>query len=209
MRLIDSCITQLEAQGPSRTCTESKEEEEEEAYRVRRRGSVALRFGLPPILPAAAPPSPPSPRPNAAPQPQRVRGAMRAAAVPPQTPTCPDQPSSADIAGRGGARKAGAPVEARRCARRDGHAREQKHRPRPHPRHHHRLWTSPRDPAHALHPLNHRRAPNACGERGWRKSWSLKAGFRQPSTPDWTLSAFRFRLQHAARPQVMRHRLIT
>ena len=29
LRLIDSCITQLKAQGPSRTCTESKEEEEE------------------------------------------------------------------------------------------------------------------------------------------------------------------------------------
>ena len=29
MRLIDSCITQLKAQGPSRTCNESKEEEEE------------------------------------------------------------------------------------------------------------------------------------------------------------------------------------
>jgi len=28
LRLIDSCITQLEAQGPSRTCNESKEEEE-------------------------------------------------------------------------------------------------------------------------------------------------------------------------------------
>ena len=28
LRLIDSCITQLEAQGPSRTSTESKEEEE-------------------------------------------------------------------------------------------------------------------------------------------------------------------------------------
>jgi len=27
---IDSCITQLEAQGPSRTCNESQEEEEEE-----------------------------------------------------------------------------------------------------------------------------------------------------------------------------------
>ena len=27
LRLIDSCITQLEAQGPSRTCNESKEEE--------------------------------------------------------------------------------------------------------------------------------------------------------------------------------------
>ena len=28
-RLIDFCITQLKAQGPSRTCNESKEEEEE------------------------------------------------------------------------------------------------------------------------------------------------------------------------------------
>jgi len=28
LRLIDSCITQLEAQGPARTCDESKEEEE-------------------------------------------------------------------------------------------------------------------------------------------------------------------------------------
>jgi len=33
-RLIDSCITQLKAQGPSRTCNESKEEEEEEATQV-------------------------------------------------------------------------------------------------------------------------------------------------------------------------------
>ena len=30
LRLIDSCITQLKAQGPPRTCNESKEEEEEE-----------------------------------------------------------------------------------------------------------------------------------------------------------------------------------
>jgi len=30
LRLIDSCITQLKAQGPSMTCNESKEEEEEE-----------------------------------------------------------------------------------------------------------------------------------------------------------------------------------
>ena len=30
LRLIDSCITQLKAQGPSRTCNERKEEEEEE-----------------------------------------------------------------------------------------------------------------------------------------------------------------------------------
>jgi len=29
LRLIDSCITQLKAQGPARTCNESKEEEEE------------------------------------------------------------------------------------------------------------------------------------------------------------------------------------
>jgi len=28
LRLIDACITQLKAQGPSRTCNESKEEEE-------------------------------------------------------------------------------------------------------------------------------------------------------------------------------------
>jgi len=27
LRLIDSCITQIKAQGPSRTCSESKEEE--------------------------------------------------------------------------------------------------------------------------------------------------------------------------------------
>ena len=30
LRLIDSCITQLNAQGPSRTCNESKEEEKED-----------------------------------------------------------------------------------------------------------------------------------------------------------------------------------
>ena len=29
LRRIDSCITQLKAQGPSRTCNESKEEAEE------------------------------------------------------------------------------------------------------------------------------------------------------------------------------------
>jgi len=32
LMLIDSCITQLKAQGPSRPCHESKEEEEEEDY---------------------------------------------------------------------------------------------------------------------------------------------------------------------------------
>ena len=30
LRLIDSCITQLKAQGPSRTCNESKEKEEQQ-----------------------------------------------------------------------------------------------------------------------------------------------------------------------------------
>jgi len=34
LRLIDSCITQLKAQGPSRTCNESKEEEEDRANRL-------------------------------------------------------------------------------------------------------------------------------------------------------------------------------
>ena len=33
LRLIDSCITQLKAQGPSGTCNESKEQEEEAARR--------------------------------------------------------------------------------------------------------------------------------------------------------------------------------
>jgi len=31
LRLIDSCITQFKARGPSRTCNESKEEEEGDA----------------------------------------------------------------------------------------------------------------------------------------------------------------------------------
>ena len=40
LRLIDSCITQLKAQGPSRTCDESKEEEEEQVREgVREAGS--------------------------------------------------------------------------------------------------------------------------------------------------------------------------
>ena len=34
LRLIDSCITQLKVQGPSRTCNESKEEEEADVWRV-------------------------------------------------------------------------------------------------------------------------------------------------------------------------------
>ena len=33
LRLTDSCITQLKVQGPSRTCNESKEEEEEARWR--------------------------------------------------------------------------------------------------------------------------------------------------------------------------------
>ena len=39
LRLIDSCITQLKAQGPSRTCNESKEEGQnaDGQTRVRRR----------------------------------------------------------------------------------------------------------------------------------------------------------------------------
>ena len=37
VRLTDSCITQLKAQGPCRTCNESKEEEEED-FRVRPEG---------------------------------------------------------------------------------------------------------------------------------------------------------------------------
>jgi len=32
LRLVDSCITQLNAQGPSRTCNEIKEEEEEAGW---------------------------------------------------------------------------------------------------------------------------------------------------------------------------------
>jgi len=35
LRLIDSCITQLEAQGPSRTCNESKEGEKKQRVGTR------------------------------------------------------------------------------------------------------------------------------------------------------------------------------
>ena len=38
LRLTDSCITQLEAHGPSRTCTESKEEEEDKGLVIRGHG---------------------------------------------------------------------------------------------------------------------------------------------------------------------------
>ena len=37
LRLIDSCITQLKAQGAARTCNESKEEEEVFCSRIRSR----------------------------------------------------------------------------------------------------------------------------------------------------------------------------
>ena len=42
LRLIDSCITQLKAQGPSWTCNESKEEEDEEHILVQGVGSRVL-----------------------------------------------------------------------------------------------------------------------------------------------------------------------
>ena len=44
LRLIDSCITQLKAQGPSRTCNESKEEEEEAYHQVGFRVSGLWRW---------------------------------------------------------------------------------------------------------------------------------------------------------------------
>jgi len=55
LRLIDSCITQLNAQGPCRTCNESKEEEEGFRFQVfgvhidirrHRQGEVAVRTPL-------------------------------------------------------------------------------------------------------------------------------------------------------------------
>ena len=42
LRLIDSCITQLKAQGPSRTCNESKGEEEEPAGEADDRRGVLI-----------------------------------------------------------------------------------------------------------------------------------------------------------------------
>jgi len=42
LRLVDSCITQLKAQGPSRTCNESKEEEQEEKGRALSQVAVYL-----------------------------------------------------------------------------------------------------------------------------------------------------------------------
>ena len=48
VRLIDSCITQLKAQGPSRTCNESREEEEEDvlAGGLGRAGALLFVFGM-------------------------------------------------------------------------------------------------------------------------------------------------------------------
>jgi len=45
LRRIDSCITQLKAQGPSRTCNESKEEEKKKNLAVE--GAVGV--GVPPL----------------------------------------------------------------------------------------------------------------------------------------------------------------
>ena len=45
LRLIDSCITQLEAQGPSRNCNESKEEEEKIwAHQIGEPGPFSLQI---------------------------------------------------------------------------------------------------------------------------------------------------------------------
>jgi len=46
LRLIDSCITQLKAQGPSRTCNESTEEEEEEEEPEARGAQGGAQRGL-------------------------------------------------------------------------------------------------------------------------------------------------------------------
>ena len=49
LRRIDSCITQLKAQGPSRTRNESKEEEEEDHFRsrmVQREGVIQGTFPM-------------------------------------------------------------------------------------------------------------------------------------------------------------------
>ena len=77
LRLIDSCITQLKAQGPSRTCDESKEEEEDLAVHpashllhrthTRKEGMDHLRSSnrpppRPPPSPRNPPRSPPPPR---------------------------------------------------------------------------------------------------------------------------------------------------
>ena len=57
LRLIDSCITQLKAQGPSRTCNASKEEEE--VRRDHARSSVQMLQGY---LAHKKPPPPRTPQ---------------------------------------------------------------------------------------------------------------------------------------------------
>ena len=52
-RLIDSCITQLKAQGPSRTCNESKKEEEQQVtspYLDNRLRALTYTTGYDPLL---------------------------------------------------------------------------------------------------------------------------------------------------------------
>ena len=46
LRLIDSCITQLKAQGPSRTCNESKEEDLDERLPLGAQHREAVRLLL-------------------------------------------------------------------------------------------------------------------------------------------------------------------
>jgi len=46
LRLIDLCITRLEAQGPSRTCNESKEEEEDSLAALQRLGLLHFVPGI-------------------------------------------------------------------------------------------------------------------------------------------------------------------
>ena len=48
LRLIDSCMTQLKAQGPSRTCNESKEEEEK-IYPTRVAASASASAAVNPV----------------------------------------------------------------------------------------------------------------------------------------------------------------
>ena len=67
LRLIDSCITQLTAQGPSRTCNESKEEDRDEPRRVggrrRARRSGQRRRAASRSSAPRTPPSPGGPHP--------------------------------------------------------------------------------------------------------------------------------------------------
>ena len=47
LRLRDSCITQLKAQGPFRTCNESKEEEEVQWIAIRQKKTMMMMMGVP------------------------------------------------------------------------------------------------------------------------------------------------------------------